>query len=158
MQNITTCLWFESAALDAATHYTQLFPNSRITEITRLPEGGPGPAGSVMAVSFVLDGVQHLALNGARSNGFTTAVSLMAHTDSQAETDRLWDGLLDGGGKPSQCGWLTDRFGVSWQIAPRGLIQLLASGDRAKSQRAFAAMKTMTKLDLPAMQRAFDGV
>ena len=157
MQNISTCLWFESAALDAATLYTQLFPNSRIDETTRLPEGGPGPAGSVMAVRFTLDGVEHLALNGARSNGFTTATSLMAHTDSQEETDRLWDGLLAGGGKPSQCGWLTDRFGVSWQVVPRGMIKLLTSGEREKTQRAFNAMMTMTKLDMPAMQRAYDG-
>ena len=111
-----------------------------------------------MAVRFVLDGVAHLALNGARSNGFTPAVSLMAFTDSQDETDRLWDGLLAGGGTPSKCGWLADRFGVSWQIVPRGLTKLLASSDREKSQRAFAAMMTMSKLDLPAMQRAFDGV
>ena len=158
MQNISTCLWFESAALDAATHYTALFANSHIDETTRLPEGGPGPAGSVMAVRFTLDGVAHLALNGARSNGFTTAISLMAHTDTQAETDRRWEGLLAGGGTPSQCGWLTDRFGVSWQIVPRGMIKLLASGEREKTQRAFSAMMTMTKLDLPAMQRAFDGV
>ena len=156
MQNVSTCLWFDTAAFDAATLYTTVIPNSKILGTSRMPEGGPTPAGTVMTCRFVLDGIEFLALNGNARLPFSPAVSLVAYTDSQAETDRIWDALLEGG-SPSQCGWLADRFGVSWQVVPRAMMSLLQSKDTAASQRAMGAMMKMVKLDMNVLQRAFDG-
>jgi len=156
MQRITTCLWYDSQAAEAAAFYVGIIPNSRILDTKYYTEGMPQPAGSVMTVLFSLDGVEHLALNGGPMFKFSPATSLIAHCDTQEEVDALWRKLTEGG-QEGQCGWLTDKFGVTWQVVPRALIGLLGSPDKTASQRAFKAMITMKKLDIGAMQRAFDG-
>ncbi|MFN8587152.1 MAG: VOC family protein [Candidatus Eisenbacteria bacterium] len=158
MPNVSTCLWFDHHALEAARFYTSLFPNSHVGEVTHYLERGPMPAGHVLTVTFVLDGVEYLALNGGPIYPHTPAMSMVAYCDTQDEIDRLWDGLLAGGGAPVQCGWLTDRFGVSWQIVPRPMMEMLKGTDPAASQRAWEAMMAMVKLDLAAIRRAYDGV
>jgi predicted 3-demethylubiquinone-9 3-methyltransferase (glyoxalase superfamily) len=155
MQNLSTCLWFDHQAQDAAAFYVSLFPNSAITHTAFYPEGAQRPAGSVLTVKFVLDGCEYLALNGGPYFQFSPAVSIVAYCDTQVQVDRLWDALCVGG-QASQCGWLTDKFGVSWQIVPRRLPDLLDSADKAASQRAFAAMMQMIKLDIDVIQAAFD--
>lgn len=156
MQNVSTCLWFDTQALAAAEFYTGIFPHSAIIEISHYPEGALQPAGAVMTVRFQLDGTEFLALNGGPRFPLSPAVSLVAYGATQAEVDRLWS-ALGAGGRENHCGWLTDRFGVSWQVVPRGLDTLLGAPDRAAAQRAFAAMLGMTRLDIAAIQRAFDG-
>jgi predicted 3-demethylubiquinone-9 3-methyltransferase (glyoxalase superfamily) len=156
MSRVSTCLWFDQHAQDAAAFYVSLFPNSRIVATKYFPEGGPRPAGSVLTVQFTLDGAEFVALNGGPQYTFSPASSIVATCETQDEVDRLWDSL-SAGGQPGQCGWLTDRFGVTWQVVPRRLMALLNTPDKAASQRAFAAMMTMTKLDIAAMQRAYDG-
>jgi len=157
MQRISTCLWFDTLAEEAARFYVGLFPNSRIVEVKHDLEGAPRPAGSVMTVLFTLDGVEHLALNGGPSYKFSPAISLIAYCDTQEEVDVLWRKLSEGG-QEVQCGWLTDRYGVSWQVVPRVLLSLLDTGEKAASQRVFSAMLKMTKLDIAALQRAHRGV
>lgn len=156
MQRISTCLWFDNQAEQAARFYVGLFPNSRIVEVRHYLEGAPRPAGSVMTVRFTLDGVEHLALNGGPSYKFSPAISLIAYCDTQKEVDVLWRALCEGG-QEVQCGWLTDRYGVSWQVVPRVLLSLLDGGDKAASQRVFSAMLKMTKLDIAALQAAHRG-
>lgn len=156
MQRTSTCLWFDDQALEAAELYVSLIPNSRITGTTRYGEGLPRPAGSVMTVTFELDGTEYTGLNGGPMFNFTPAMSIIVKCDSQEEVDRLWEALTEGGAE-SQCGWLTDRFGVSWQIIPRTLFSLMNSEDRAAAQRAVAAMLGMKKLDIAGMERAFRG-
>jgi len=157
MQHLSTCLWFNGKAKDAADCYVSLFPNSRIEEVTYFPEGAPVPAGTVLTVRLVLDGTEYLFLNGGPEYTLSPAVSLVAQCATQAEVDRLWDALCEGG-TPVQCGWLTDRFGVSWQVVPTKMFDLLFSKtDQAAAQRAFLAMMQMVKLDLLAIQRAYDG-
>jgi predicted 3-demethylubiquinone-9 3-methyltransferase (glyoxalase superfamily) len=156
MQRTSTCLWFNDQAEQAVAFYTSLFPNSRIVHTTYYLEGAPTPAGSVLTIQFTLDGTEYLALNGGPAFTFSPAVSMVAYCDTQAEVDRLWARLSDGG-QDGQCGWLTDRFGVSWQVVPRQLLALLNTPGRAASQRAFAAMMTMKKLDIAALQRAYAG-
>ena len=154
---VSTCLWFNGLAKDAADVYTSLFPDSRILEVTYYPEGAPVPPGSVLTVRLSLEGTEYLFLNGGPQYTLSPAVSLIAQCASQAEVDRLWDALC-AGGTPVQCGWLTDRFGVSWQVVPTAMFPLLSSSTNpAGAQRAFQAMMQMVKLDLPALQRAFDG-
>jgi predicted 3-demethylubiquinone-9 3-methyltransferase (glyoxalase superfamily) len=156
-QRVSTCLWFNGPAKEAADFYVGLLPNSRIIEVTHFPEGAPLPAGTVLTVRLVLDGTEYLFLNGGPEYTLSPAVSLVAQCESQAEVDRLWDALCEGG-QPVQCGWLTDRFGVSWQVVPTAIFPLLFSKtDPAGAQRAFQAMMKMVKLDLPAVRRAFDG-
>jgi len=155
MQNVSTCLWFDDQAMEAAEYYVSVFPNSRITETKYYLEGAPKPAGAVLTVRFVLDGTEYVALNGGPHFTFNPAVSLVAYCDSQAQVDRLWSRLTDGG-QESQCGWLIDRYGVSWQIVPRPFLALLNTADTAASQRAMAAMMTMKKLDIAALKRAYD--
>lgn len=156
MQNISTCLWFDHQAEEAVAFYTGIFPDSRILETKYYLEGTPKPAGSVLTIRFVLDGVEYVALNGGPLFTFSPAISLVAYCDTQEEIDRLWERLL-AGGRESRCGWLDDRFGVSWQIVPRPFLALLNTDDTAASQRAMAAMMTMTKLDIAALQRAYAG-
>jgi predicted 3-demethylubiquinone-9 3-methyltransferase (glyoxalase superfamily) len=156
MQKITTCLWFDGNAAEAAAFYVSLFPNSSILETKYLPEGGPAPAGTVLTVLFALDGTEFLALNGGPQYQFTPATSVLINCDTQEEVDRLWAKLSDGGTEV-QCGWVTDRFGFSWQVVPRVLPRLLAGPDRAASQRAFMAMMKMKKLDIAEMERAYRG-
>lgn len=156
-QHVSTCLWFNGPAKDAAEFYVALFPNSRILEVTYFPEGAPGPAGTVLTVRLVLDGTEYLFLNGGPAYTLSPAASLVAWCSTQAEVDRLWDALC-AGGTPVQCGWLTDRFGVSWQVVPARMFDFIFSKtDTAAALRAFNAMTEMVKLDLGAIQRAYDG-
>ena len=156
MQRTSTCLWFNDQAEQAVAFYTSLFPNSRIVHTTYYLEGTPRPVGAVLTIQFTLDGTEYLALNGGPAFSFSPAMSMVAYCDTQGEVDRLWAGLSDGG-QDGQCGWVTDRYGVSWQIVPRQLLDLLNTPDRAASQRAFAAMMTMKKLNIAALQRAYAG-
>jgi predicted 3-demethylubiquinone-9 3-methyltransferase (glyoxalase superfamily) len=156
MQKVSTCLWFDSEAEEAAAFYVSLFPNSRIVDTKRYLEGTPRPAGSVMTVQFTLDGAECVALNGGPHFTFSPAISLVANCDTQEEVDTLWRKLSEGGHE-GQCGWLTDRYGVSWQVVPRALLKLLNTADKAASQRAVSAMMKMTKLDIAALQHAYEG-
>lgn len=154
--NLATCLWFNGQAEAAAQFYAGIFKNSRITATTRYPEGTPGLAGSVMTIAFELDGREFVGLNGGPNFKFSPAISFITYCDTQAEVDQMWD-ALSAGGKPNQCGWLDDRFGVSWQVVPRMLPALFTQPDKAAVNRATQAMMGMTKLDIAALQRAFDG-
>lgn len=157
MQIVSTCLWFDREAEEVARFYTGIFDGSRILETVRYPEGGPGPVGSVLTVRFELGGTEFTALNGGPHFKHSPAMSMVANCETQVELDRLWDSLLVGGGRPSQCGWLTDRYGVSWQVVPQRLVSLLNTPDKAASQRAFAAMMTMVKLDIAEIDKAYRG-
>jgi predicted 3-demethylubiquinone-9 3-methyltransferase (glyoxalase superfamily) len=159
MSRVSPFLWFDDQAEQAAELYTSLIPGSRILDVRRYPEGSPPPAtaGSVMSVTFELDGLRVQALNGGPHFRFTEAVSLYVDVDTQQDVDRLWDGLIAGGGEPSQCGWLKDRFGLSWQIVPRVLDTLLQDPDPARAGRAMQAMLGMQKLDVAALLAAADG-
>jgi predicted 3-demethylubiquinone-9 3-methyltransferase (glyoxalase superfamily) len=154
---ITPFLWFDSQAEDAANFYVAVFPNSRVVDITRYGDAGPGPAGSAMVVSFELDGQPFLALNGGPAHaGFTETISFSVNCPTAADVDRYWS-LLTDGGEEGPCGWLKDRFGLSWQIVPAGLPQLLGDPDPERARRAMEAMLSMKKLDLAAMARAAAG-
>jgi predicted 3-demethylubiquinone-9 3-methyltransferase (glyoxalase superfamily) len=152
---INTFLTYDTQAEEAAKLYTSLF-DGRITQTMRTPEGGPNP-GSVLTVTFELLGQTYIALNGGPSFKFSQAFSMMVQVDTQAEIDRLWKALIENGGKEVQCGWLTDKFGMSWQICPRQLLAMISDKDKAKAGRAMQAMMKMTKLDLPKLQAAFNG-
>ena len=156
MQKVTTFLWFDSQAEEAAVFYTSVFKNSRVLEVSRYGEGAPIAAGTAMTVRFELDGQEFIALNGGPHHKFTDAISLYVDCEDQAEADYFWDRLVDGG-EPSQCGWLKDRYGLSWQIIPREMQSLLADPDPAKAQRTMQAMLTMTRIDLEALRRAHAG-
>jgi predicted 3-demethylubiquinone-9 3-methyltransferase (glyoxalase superfamily) len=156
MSAITTFLWFDGKAEEAANFYVSLFKNSRIGKIYRYGDAGPGPKGSVMTVEFELEGRPFVALNGGPVYKFTPAVSFAVNCTTQAEADALWEKLTANGGKEVQCGWLTDKFGVSWQIIPEGTVELLAGGDPKKSTAAMKAMFAMKKLDLAALKKAYD--
>ncbi|MCB2409706.1 VOC family protein [Hymenobacter lucidus] len=154
MQKITTFLTFNDQAEEAAKLYTSLFPDSAIQHTTRYPQGTYMVAGSVMTVEFTLAGQKYVALNGGPHFTFTTGISLSVSCQDQAEIDSLWDKLTADGGEPGDCGWLKDRFGVSWQITPANLVQLLSSPDSARAQRKMAAMMQMHKLDIAALENA----
>ncbi len=154
---ITPFLWFDRQAEEAARFYCSIFRKSKVGRIARYPEGGPGPAGSVMTVEFKLEGQDYIALNGGPQFRFTEAFSLVVNCKDQKEVDYYWDKLLAGGGKPVACGWLRDKYGLSWQIVPIGMTRLFMSKDKARVQRAFQAMMGMVKLDLAAAQRAAKG-
>jgi predicted 3-demethylubiquinone-9 3-methyltransferase (glyoxalase superfamily) len=154
-RTIGTCLWFENEAEQAAEFYMTVFDDSRILDVSRF-EGAPGPEGQAVAVEFELEGRAFTALNGARGAIFTEAVSFMVLCEDQETVDRYWTALADGGSE-SQCGWLKDRFGVSWQIIPSVLNSLIAGPDPLGSQRAMQAMLGMRKLDIAALQQAYDG-
>jgi predicted 3-demethylubiquinone-9 3-methyltransferase (glyoxalase superfamily) len=154
--SITTFLTFDSQAEEAAKLYTSLF-DGKIKETMRYPAGGPMPAGAVLSVTFELLGQTYIAMNGGSTFTFAPGFSLMVQVETQAEIDRLWTKLLENGGKPVQCGWLVDKFGVSWQIVPKQLGAMLSDKDSAKSGRAMQAMMGMQKLDLGKLQAAFDG-
>ena len=154
---ITTFLTYDTQAEEAAKLYTSLF-DGKINEIMRHPPGGPGPEGSVLTVTFELLGQTYVALNGGPSFTFSQGFSLMVQVETQAEIDRLWTALTANGGKEVQCGWLVDKFGVSWQIVPKPLLGMLSNKDQAKSGRAMQAMMGMRKLDLAKLQAAFNGV
>ncbi|HRC62085.1 MAG TPA: VOC family protein, partial [Dehalococcoidia bacterium] len=146
MQKIHPMLWFNTQAEEAAEFYTSLFPDSRITDVARFGDGSPGTAGTVMTVSFELAGQQLTALNGGPEFNFTEAISLYVDCADQAEVDRLWERLTDGG-EPGQCGWLKDRFGVSWQVIPSALGELMGDPDPERTGRVVQAMLQMTKID-----------
>jgi predicted 3-demethylubiquinone-9 3-methyltransferase (glyoxalase superfamily) len=149
MQRTSTCLWFDDQGLEAAKLYVDLIPNSRILKVNEM-------GGKVMTVLFSLDGTEYLALNGGPHYKLSPAASIMVHCDDQDEVDRLWAALGEGGAY-SQCGWLTDRFGLSWQIIPRGFVEMMKGDDKVALGRAFQAMMTMSKLHLPTLQKAYDG-
>ncbi|MHA7288458.1 VOC family protein [Arthrobacter sp. MDT3-24] len=156
MQKISTCLWFENQAEEAAEFYVSVFGDSRILDVSRFGEGGPGQAGQVITVEFEIAGRKFMALNGGAPTNFTEAVSFVVDCSDQAEVDRYWSSLTDGGAE-SQCGWLKDRFGVSWQIVPSVLGSLIGGPDPEGAQRAMQAMLGMQKLDIAALQTAYDG-
>ena len=157
MQKITPFLWYDTEAEEAATYYVSLFPNSFITTISRYPAGGPMPEGHAFVVEFVLDGVEYSAMNAGPQFPFTEAISLYVSADTQEEIDRLWDALLAGGGEPSRCGWLKDRWGLSWQVAPPILGTLLQDPDPERAARVMAAMMEMSKIDIGELHAAYDG-
>jgi len=157
MQKIGPCLWFDGRAQEAAEFYVSVFPNSQVVDDARYPEGPRGEAGTVMTVRFVLDGEEFMGLNGGPLYSFTPAVSFVVMCDSQTEIDDYWAKLTDGGVEV-QCGWLTDRFGLSWQIVPEVLAGMLNSPDKAAAKRANAAMLAMIKLDIAKLQAAYDGI
>lgn len=157
MQRISTCLWFDGKAEEAANFYLSIFKDSKVIDTMRWGDTGPGPKGSVLAVTFEINGYEILALNGGPHYSFTPAISLFVKCKTQDEVDHYWDRLLDGG-KPMQCGWLTDKFGVSWQIVPTILGEMLQDKDKAKANRVMQAMMQMVKLDIPTLKRAYDGV
>jgi predicted 3-demethylubiquinone-9 3-methyltransferase (glyoxalase superfamily) len=158
MDKVSTFLWFDGQAEEAATFYCSLLPDSRITALVRAPMDYPaGKAGAVLVVAFTLAGRSFEAMNGGPGHPFTDAISLSVEAEDQAETDRLWEALIADGGSPVACGWLKDRFGLSWQITPRRLNEMLRAPDRAAAQRAMAAMMTMVKLDVAQLEAAFAG-
>jgi predicted 3-demethylubiquinone-9 3-methyltransferase (glyoxalase superfamily) len=157
MPHITPNLWFDGNGEEAAEFYVSVFPNSEITATTRYGEVGPGEAGSVMTVGFVLDGQPFTIINGGPMFTFDEAVSFEIRCADQAEVDYYWDRLTDGG-EESQCGWLKDRYGLSWQVVPDGWEAMLTDPDPARVERAMAAMLGMRKLDIAALQAAADGV
>lgn len=157
MNKITPFLWFDTQAEEAAQFYATLFKNSSVGKVTRYGDAGPGPKGSAMTVEFELDGQKFIALNGGPQFPFTEAVSFSIHCESQEEVDFFWDRLAADGGQPGRCGWIKDKYGLSWQVTPARLSQLLADPDKARAQRVMQAMLQMSKIDIPALERAAAG-
>ena len=155
MPKLTPCLWFDTEGEAAAEFYTAVFPNSRILEITHYGSAGPRPEGTVMTVSFELDGKPFIALNGGPEFPFTEAVSFEIECEDQDEVDRYWATLAEGG-EEGPCGWLKDRFGLSWQVVPRRLMELVGDPDKEKGQRVMTAMLGMRKIDIAELERAAD--
>jgi predicted 3-demethylubiquinone-9 3-methyltransferase (glyoxalase superfamily) len=156
MPSLNPFLWFDNQAEEAANFYISVFPGSRITEVSRYGDAGPGTPGSVMVVAFELNGQTFQALNGGPRYTFSPAISFFVSCETQAELDAIWDKLSDGG-NPMACGWITDRYGVTWQIVPRVLLEMLSDEDRVRADRVMEAMLEMVKLDVPALQAAFAG-
>jgi predicted 3-demethylubiquinone-9 3-methyltransferase (glyoxalase superfamily) len=155
MARIVTCLAFNSEAEQAVQFYTSLFRKSRIVATTRAGQNGPAPAGTLITATFELDGQEFLALNGGPSFTFSQGFSIVVRCETQAEIDELWDSL-SAGGRPGPCGWVTDRFGVSWQIIPADLAELMGSSDAKKAQNVMAALMQMSKIDAAQLRAAFD--
>ena len=156
-QKIITHIWFDSNAEEAVNYYVGLFSNSKITNIARYGDAGPGPKGTVMSIGFVLNGQEFAAINGGPQFKHSAAMSMLIWCDSQVEIDELYGKLLAGGGKEQACGWVQDRFGPIWQVNYKGLQRMLDSGDAAAANRAFAAMMTMKKIDVQKLEDAFAG-
>ena len=156
MQKIRSFLWFDGKAEEAAKFYTSVFRGGKILDIMRYTEAGPRPKGEVLTVSFELFGQQFVALNGGPNYSFTPAVSFMVECETQEELDAYWDKLADGG-KPIQCGWITDRYGLTWQITPSILLPMLQQNDSARAARVTRAMMEMVKLDFARLKQAYDG-
>src|SRR5215510_12389769 len=154
---ITSFLAFADCALEAATHYVSIFPRSKIVRVTRYPAGGPLPEGTVMTVSFELDGRRYVALNGGAHFSFTDGVSLAISCETQDEVDRYTERLVEGGGEEGPCGWVRDRFGLWWQVDPRVLLDAIESADPAAARRAFQAMMTMNRIDVRGIEAAVRG-
>ena len=156
MQKIVPFLWFDGNAEEAMTFYTSIFKNSKVGVIRRCGDAGPGPKGSVLTAKFQIEGQEFMALNGGPEFKFTPAISFFVNCETQQEVDELWEKLL-AGGKAMQCGWLTDKFGISWQIIPKALMELLGDKDPQKSQRVMKAMMKMIKIDVEGLKRAHEG-
>lgn len=156
MQKITPCLWFDGQAEEAMNHYMSIFRNSKVLSVIRWGKDGHGPEGSVLVASFELDGVEFQALNGGPDFKFTEALSLSITCKTQEEVDHFWNRLLDGG-QPSQCGWLKDKFGLSWQVVPEQLPRLLQDPDKARAGRVMQAMMQMVKIDIAKIEEAAKG-
>ncbi len=156
MPRITPNLWFDTQGLEAAEFYVSVFPNSKVTNVTYYNDAGPRPAGMVLTVDFVLDGQEYIAINGGPEFTFDEAISLMISCADQDEVDYYWDKLTEGG-EESVCGWLKDRYGLSWQVCPTGMLEILNDPDTSRGERAMRAMFGMKKLDLAALQAAADG-
>jgi len=155
MQKITPFLWFDDQAEEAMDFYVSVFKNSRVASIIRYGEAGPGAAGTVMTANFVLDGQEFVALNGGPQFTFSPAISFVVNCTTQAEVDELWE-KLSAGGKEIQCGWLEDRYGLSWQIVPTALVEMLNDPDPVKANRVMQAMLQMVKIDIAALRRAYE--
>jgi predicted 3-demethylubiquinone-9 3-methyltransferase (glyoxalase superfamily) len=153
MQNITPCLWFDTEGEEAANFYTSIFPNSKILDVERYGSAGPRPEGTVMTVSFELSGQKFLALNGGPQYTFSEAISFQVSCKNQEEVDAFWSKLSEGG-EEGPCGWLKDKFGLSWQIVPTALPELLSNPDKEKAQRVMAAMLEMKKIEIAGLERA----
>jgi predicted 3-demethylubiquinone-9 3-methyltransferase (glyoxalase superfamily) len=156
MQKITPFLWFDGKAEEAMNCYVSIFKNSKVGRVTRYGDGGPGPKGSVMSASFQLEGQEFLALNGGPQFNFTPAISFFVNCETQQEVDELWHKLSEGGTK-ERCGWLKDKYGLSWQIIPSALSKLLGDPDPVKAKRVMMAMLQMDKIDIAGLQRAYNG-
>jgi predicted 3-demethylubiquinone-9 3-methyltransferase (glyoxalase superfamily) len=154
-QKITPCLWFDMKAEQAVAHYLTIFKGSRVVSTARYGDAGPGPKGAVMTILFEIEGQRFLALNGGPQFAFTPAISLIVDCVDQAEVDALWERLGEGG-KPGQCGWLADKFGVSWQIVPSIIPRIIESGDPAAIERVMRAIMPMKKLDIAKLQQAYE--
>ncbi|MFF6959319.1 VOC family protein [Streptomyces sp. NPDC008317] len=157
MPRITPNLWFDTESQEAAEFYVSVFPNSRITDTTYYGEAGPREAGTVLTVAFELDGQPYIAINGGPEFPFTEAVSLLITCEDQAEVDHYWARLTEGGGSEGPCGWLKDKYGLSWQVVPTGMVAMLNDPDTERGQRAMKAMLGMKKIDLAALKAAADG-
>ena len=157
MSKITPFLWFDHQAEEAARFYTSIFRNSKMGAVTRYGENMPGKAGSVLTVTFEIEGVEYTALNGGPGHTFTDAISFVVHCESQAEVDDYWAKLTANGGKEVACGWLKDKYGLSWQIIPTLLLELITDPDKAKAQRVTQAMLKMVKIDIPTLEAAARG-
>ena len=155
-QKITPCLWFDRNAEEAVSHYIAIFENSQIVSLSRYGEGMPLPKGTVLAIIFELDGQRFMALNGGPHFKFTEAISLSVACNTQTELDAFWE-KLSAGGEKGQCGWLKDKFGLSWQIVPSVLGEMMQDDDASKTSRVMAAVTGMKKLDIADLQRAYDG-
>jgi len=155
-QKITPFLWFDNQAEEAVNFYTSVFKNSRILTVNRCGEGGPAPKGSVMTIAFELEGLKFTALNGGPQFKFTEAISFVVNCETQDEVDHFWNRLTEGG-QEIQCGWLKDKYGLSWQIVPTALFKLLQDPDPARSQRVMQALFQMKKLDIAGLQKAYAG-
>jgi predicted 3-demethylubiquinone-9 3-methyltransferase (glyoxalase superfamily) len=153
-QKITTFLWFDGKAEEAANHYTSIFKNSKILDVSRYGDAGPGPKGTVMTVKFQLEGQEFIALNGGPEFRFTEAISLLVDCDTQKEVDELWS-KLGAGGQEGPCGWLKDKFGLSWQVIPSALFKLVQDPDPKKSKRVMEAMFQMRKIDIARLEQAY---
>jgi predicted 3-demethylubiquinone-9 3-methyltransferase (glyoxalase superfamily) len=156
MQKITPCLWFDNNAEEAVDFYISNFKDSKIVSVTRYGEAGPGPAGTVLTVDFQLQGQEFIALNGGPQFKFTEAISLSVKCKTQEEVDEFWEKLSEGGEK-SRCGWLKDKYGLSWQIVPTVLIEMLQDKDPQKAKRVMEAMLQMDKIDIPTLKQAYEG-
>lgn len=157
MQKITPCLWFNGNAEEAVNLYTSLFPDSKINEVSRYPDAMPEMAGKVLTITFQIAGQEYMALNAGDEFSFTEAISLVIDCKDQAEVDYYWDCLIADGGEESMCGWLKDKFGLSWQVVPRRLSELIGGPDPVKASRATQAMLQMHKIDIAALERAYQG-
>jgi predicted 3-demethylubiquinone-9 3-methyltransferase (glyoxalase superfamily) len=155
MQKITPFLWFNGKAEEAINFYVSVFRNSRVLGVTRYGDAGPGPKGTVMTANFQLNGQEFVALNGGPQFTFSPAISFVAHCETQQEVDEMW-GKLSEGGREDQCGWVTDKYGVTWQVIPTALIQMLNDKDARKSKSVMQAMLQMKKIDIPTLKQAYD--